>query len=220
MSNVISNSVLTADERMAIAIAKAKEARKKSRDEAKLALIDNADYMGYLAMVEDESDEVTRLTTVMETVNKMKPIVTTDGTKYSVHCYPVAEYIFGPIVSRVLGLINASSAMFTDERATEFQALTGVSTLVFNNARDVIGSPAYFSKGNYVSELDGSMLNRKEAMLAVLQGLNLDLTYIDRLSDANISKWFDRAEVKAKEQLAEFSKNEKIDSTSNFTLED
>lgn len=220
MSNVISNSVLTADERMAIAIAKAKEARKKSRDEAKLALIDNADYMGYLAMVEDESDEVTRLTSIMELVNKMKPIVTNDGTKYSVHCYPVAEYIFGPIVSRVLGLINASSAMFTDERAVEFQVLTGVSTLVFNNARDVIGSPAYFSKGNYISELDGSMLNRKEAMLAVLQGLNLDLIYIDRLSDENIGKWFNRAEIKAKEQLAEFSKNEKIDSTSNFTLED
>ena len=110
--------------------------------------------------------------------------------------------------------------MFTDERAMEFQALTGVSTLVFNNARDVIGSPAYFSKGNYVSELEGMMENRKEAMLAVLQGLNLDLTYIDRLSDANIGKWFNRAEVKAKEQLTEFSKNEKIDSTSNFTLED
>ena len=218
MSTIV--PALTADERMELAVAKAKELRKQARDESKLALINNSNYVGYLASIEDEQDTIKQLTGVMDAVNKMKPIVTNDGTKYSVHCYPVAEYIFGPIVSRVLGLINASSAMFTDERAMEFQALTGVSTLVFNNARDVIGSPAYFSKGNYVSELDGSMLNRKEAMLAVLQGLNLDLTYIDRLSDANIGKWFDRAEVKAKEQLAEFSKNEKIDSTSNFTLED
>ena len=214
------STILTADQQMELAIAKAKELRKQARDESKLALINNSNYVGYLASIEDEQDTIKQLTGVMDAVNKIKTIVTTDGTKYKVACYPTKETLFGPVASRVLGLITSSSAMFTDERQAEFQALTGVSTLVFNNARDVIGSPAYFSKGNYVSELDGSMLNRKEAMLAVLQGLNLDLTYIDRLSDANIGKWFDRAEVKAKEQLAEFSKNEKIDSTSNFTLED
>ena len=214
------STILTADQQMELAIAKAKELRKQARDESKLALINNSNYVGYLASIEDEQDTIKQLTGIMDAVNKMKPIVTTDGTKYSVNCYPVRENIFGPVASRVLGLITSSSAMFTDERQAEFQALTGVSHLVFTKAKDAIGSPAYFSKGTYVSELDGSMLNRKEAMLAVLQGLNLDLTYIDRLSDANIGKWFDRAEVKAKEQLAEFSKNEKIDSTSNFTLED
>ena len=214
------STILTADQQMELAIAKAKELRKQARDESKLALINNSNYVGYLASIEDEQDIIKQLTGVMDAVNKMKPIVTTDGTKYSVNCYPVRENIFGPVASRVLGLITSSSAMFTDERQAEFQALTGVSHLVFTKAKDAIGSPAYFSKGTYVPAFEGNDDCRKSAVLAILQGLDLDIEYADKLSATNIDKWFKLSEAKAREQQAEYSKLELIDNSQTFTLED
>jgi len=214
------STILTADQQMELAIAKAKELRKQARDESKLALINNSNYVGYLASIEDEQDTIKQLTGVMDAVNKMKPIVTTDGTKYSVNCYPVRENIFGPVASRVLGLITSSSAMFTDERQAEFQALTGVSHLVFTKAKDAIGSPAYFSKGVYASFVEGNEEDIKSAVLAVLQGLNIDIAYADKLSDANITKWFKLSEAKAREQQAEYSKLAILDNSQSFTLED
>ena len=214
------STILTADQQMELAIAKAKELRKQARDESKLALINNHNYVGYLASIEDEQDTIKQLTGVMDAVNKMKPIVTTDGTKYSVNCYPVRENIFGPVASRVLGLITSSSAMFTDERQTEFQALTGVNHLVFTKAKDAIGSPAYFSKGIYASFVDGNEEDIKSAVLAVLQRLNIDIAYADKLSDVNITKWFKLSEAKAREQQAEYSKLVILDNSQSFTLED
>ena len=214
------STILTADQQMELAIAKAKELRKQARDESKLALINNSNYVGYLASIEDEQDTIKQLTGVMDAVNKMKPIVTTDGTKYSVNCYPVRENIFGPVASRVLGLITSSSAMFTDERQAEFQALTGVSHLVFTKAKDAIGSPAYFSKGIYADAFESNNECRESAVLAVLQGLNIDIAYADKLSDANITKWFNISEAKAREQQAEYSKLVILDNSQSFTLED
>lgn len=218
MSTIV--PALTADQQMELAIAKAKELRKQARDESKLALINNSNYVGYLASIEDEQDTIKQLTGVMDAVNKMKPIVTTDGTKYSVNCYPVRENIFGPVASRVLGLITSSSAMFTDERQTEFQALTGVSHLVFTKAKDAIGSPAYFSKGIYADAFEPNNECRESAVLAVLQGLNIDIAYADKLSDTNITKWFNLSEAKAREQQAEYSKLVILDNSQSFTLED
>ena len=214
------STILTADQQMELAIAKAKELRKQARDESKLALINNSNYVGYLASIEDEQDTIKQLTGVMDAVNKMKPIVTTDGTKYSVNCYPVRENIFGPVASRVLGLITSSSAMFTDERQAEFQALTGVSHLVFTKAKDAIGSPAYFSKGIYADAFESNNECRESAVLAVLQGLNIDIAYADKLSDGNITKWFNLSEAKAREQQAEYSKLVILDDSQAFTLED
>ena len=214
------STILTADQQMELAIAKAKELRKQARDESKLALINNSNYVGYLASIEEEQDTIKQLTGVMDAVNKMKPIVTTDGTKYSVNCYPVRENLFGPVASRVLGLITSSSAMFTDERQAEFQALTGVSHLVFTKAKDAIGSPAYFSKGIYADAFESNNECRESAVLAVLQGLNIDIAYADKLSDANITKWFNLSEAKAREQQAEYSKLVILDNSQSFTLED
>lgn len=214
------STILTAEQQMELAIAKAKELRKQARDESKLALINNSNYVGYLALIEDEQDTIKQLTGVMDAVNKMKPIVTTDGTKYSVNCYPIRENIFGPVASRVLGLITGSSAMFTDERQAEFQALTGVSHLVFTKAKDAIGSPAYFSKGIYADAFESNNECRESAVLAVLQGLNIDIAYADKLSDVNITKWFKLSEAKAREQQAEYNKLAVLDNSQSFTLED
>ena len=220
MSTIV--PALTADQQMELAIAKAKELRKQARNDARLALINNVDYVGYLASIEDEAEVITQLTGVMDAINKIKTIVATDGTKYKVACYPVRENLFGPVASRVLGLITSSSAMFTDERQAEFQALTGVSHLVFTKAHHAIGSPAYFSKSKdiYVNAVEGSEDCIKSAVLAVLQGLNIDIAYVDKLSDANITKWFQLSEAKAREQETDRVKVITLDNSQTFTLED
>lgn len=213
-------TTLSPAEKMTIAIAKAKESRKRAKDEAKLALLDNDNYIGYLASLEDEAEQVTALTAVLDMVNKMKPIVATDGTKYSVNCYPIKEPLFGPVASRVLGLIVGSSAMFTDERQAEFQALTNINYLAFTKARESIGSPAYFSKGNYVPATIGNGECRESAILAILQGLDVDIDYAKNLNQSNIDKWFALSESKAKEASVDYKKTQLIDNSQSFTLED
>ena len=47
-----------------------------------------------------------------------------------------------------------------------------------------------------------------------------DIAYADKLSDANITKWFQLSEAKAREQQAEYSKLVILDNSQSFTLED
>ena len=211
---------LTVEQKMAMAIATAKEARKKAKDEAKLGLLTNGKYAEYLASVEDESDQVNALTTIMDALNQMKPIVTNDGTKYGVNVYPVAEYAFGPVMSRVMGIIVGSSAMFTDERQTEFKAITGMTHLLASKAREAVGSPAYYSKGTLTTALQGDGSDVTIAVTAVCEALNIDLSYVNRVNDATIARWFKVAQEKAEKQYAEFRKIDVVDSTAHFVLED
>lgn len=211
---------LTVEQKMAMAIAKAKEDRKKAKDNAKLELLNNGAYADYLASVEDEADQVDALVSIMDELNKMKAIVTNDGTKYGVNVYPVAEYAFGPVMSRVMGIIVGSSAMFTDERQTEFKAVTKMSHLLASKAREAIGSPAYYSKGTLTTALQGDGSDINVAITAVCEALNVDLSYVNKVNDSTIARWFKVAKEKAEKQYAEFRKTEVIDSTNCFILKD
>lgn len=220
MTNPESTVELTVEQKMAMAIAKAKEDRKKAKDNAKLELLNNGAYADYLASVEDEADQVDALVSIMDELNKMKAIVTNDGTKYGVNVYPVAEYAFGPVMSRVMGIIVGSSAMFTDERQTEFKAVTKMSHLLASKAREAIGSPAYYSKGTLTTALQGDGSDITVAITAVCEALNVDLSYVNKVNDSTIARWFKIAKEKAEKQYAEFKKIEVIDSTNCFILED
>ena len=220
MTNPETTVELTVEQKMALAIAKAKEDRKKAKDNAKLELLNNGAYADYLASVEDEADQVDALVSIMDELNKMKAIVTNDGTKYSVNVYPVAEYAFGPVMSRVMGIIVGSSAMFTDERQTEFKAVTKMSHLSASKAREAIGSPAYYSKGTLTTALQGDGSDINVAITAVCEALNIDLSYVNKVNDSTIARWFKVAKEKAEKQYAEFRKTEVIDSTNCFILKD
>jgi hypothetical protein len=220
MTNPESTVELTVEEKMALAIAKAKEARKKAKDDAKLALLENNSYAEYLASVEEESEQVDKLSTIMDALNAMKAIVTNDGTKYGVNAYPVAEYVFGPIMSRVIGIVMASSAMFTDERQTEFKALTKMSYLLVSKARSAIGSPAYYSKGKLTEELPGDGSDITTAITAVCEALNVDLAYVNKVNETSLNRWFRVAHDKAEKQYTEFKKVDIVNSTQRFILED
>lgn len=211
---------LTVEQQMELAISKAKEQRKRNKDEKRLELLNNANYVDYKASILDEVEQVTKLTAIADTLNQMKPIITNDGSKYAVHCYPVAEYAFGPVMARVLGIITASSAMFTDERQVEFQAITGVSYLEASKARDAIGSPAYYSKGQLAPTIPGNREDLSIVMTAICESLGIDIDYASKVNQSTISKWFSAAEAKANKQFAEFQQMDAIDSTNKFVLED
>lgn len=211
---------LTVEQKMALAIATARENRKKAKDTARLALLENGNYVEYLASVEDESAQVDALTTIMDSLNAMKPIITNDGSKYGINMFPVAEYVFGPVMSRVVGIIVGSSAMFTDERQTEFKAITGMTHLLATKARDAIGSPAYYSKGILANAIPGDRSCINTAVTAVCEALNIDLTYVNKVNEASIARWFKAAQDKAEKQYAEFRKIEILDSTNVFVLEE
>ena len=204
---------LTVEQKMALAIATARENRKKAKDTARLALLENGNYV-------DESAQVDALTTMMDSLNAMKPIITNDGSKYGINMFPVAEYVFGPVMSRVVGIIVGSSAMFTDERQTEFKAITGMTHLLATKARDAIGSPAYYSKGILANAIPGDRSCINTAVTAVCEALNIDLTYVNKVNEASIARWFKAAQDKAEKQYAEFRKIEILDSANVFVLEE
>lgn len=210
---------LTVQQKIEIAIAKAKELRKRAQDEAKLDLLKKVDYIGYRAMIEEEAEIVAKLTAIMDNLNQIKPIVTNDGTKYSIHCYPVAEYVFGPVMSRVLGIATASSAMFTDERQLEFEALTGISHLLATSVKECIGNPAYYSKGVKVEAVPSNG-NFSNPLIAVCDSLGIDIAYANKVNSNNLTRWFEVADKKATKAEEEFKRTELLDSTSNFVLED
>ena len=212
---------LTPEQKMEIAISRAKENRKRVRDEAKAELANNSKYVEYLAYVQDEEEQITSLQALMDRLNGMKAIQANDGTKYNVNIYPVAEYVFGPVMSRVLGIVTGSSAMFTDERQAEFEAITGTSFLAVSTARNLIGSPAYYSKGVLTPEMPPMDIeNISIALTAVCNSLNIDITYVNKVTKASLERWFSVARAKAEKQFEAFERVEKVDSENNFTLED
>ena len=212
---------LTPEQTMEIAISRAKENRKRLRDEAKAQLANNFKYVGYLAYVQDEEEQITSLQTVIDRLNGMKAIQVNDGTKYNVNIYPVAEYVFGPVMSRVLGIVTGSSAMFTDERQAEFEAITGASFLAVSTARNLIGSPAYYSKGVLTPEVPSMAIESISiALTAVCDSLNIDIEYANKVTKASLERWFSVARAKAEKQFEAFERVEKVDSENNFTLED
>lgn len=211
---------LTFEQKRKAVLAKAQADRDNNRDAKRLALLDNAEYVNYQVQLIEQIELVTKLTAIADALNQMKPIITNDGSKYAVHCYPVAEYIFGPVMSRVLGIITASSAMFTDERQVEFQAITGISHLEASKARDAIGSPAYYSKGQLAPAIPGNGNNLSIVMAAICDSLNIDMDYATIVNQSTINRWFSVAEAKANKQFSEFQQMDAIDSTNKFVLED
>ena len=211
---------LTFEQKRKAVLAIAQADRDNNRDAKRLALLDNAEYVNYQVQLIEQIELVTKLTAIADTLNQIKPIITNDGSKYAVHCYPVAEYVFGPVMSRVLGIITASSAMFTDERQVEFQAITGISHLEASKARDAIGSPAYYSKGQLAPAIPGNGSNLSIVMAAICDSLDIDMDYATIVNQSTINRWLSVAEAKANKQFAEFQQMDAIDSINKFVLED
>ncbi len=198
----------------------AEQAKLKAQDTiAEAALISNVPYIKFLATIANEAELTTALDTIIDKINQMKAIVTNDGTKYSINCYPLPERIFGSVMSRVLGVISASSACFTDERQAELTALTHVPYPIWSVAANALGKPAYFNKTHLTPEYTYAIQDLQLALTAICQGLNIPTAYVAQVTTDKLDKWFLNAEIKANEKFAEFQRTELLDSTNQFTLE-
>lgn len=197
-----------------------KVAEKKALESAQEAVLaDNENYVNYLVDKQIESTKVVELDVIINKLNAMKPIVTNDGTKYAVHCYPVAESTFGPVGARLMAIATIAGAMFTTERQVEFTALTNIPYLIALDTSHKLGRPAYVTKEGVLVNATVYTNDYTTPLTAVAHSLGLDVTYADAIDTAKLDKWFASAEAKAKAKVAEQELSDSIDDEP-FTLED
>lgn len=193
--------------------------RAAAATEQEALLLDNPSYQDLVLDLEEDVNHSTKLTAIVNRVNQIKAITTNDGTKYSINCFGLPQYIFGPVMAQVLGLVNVTGAMFTDERKAEFNAITGVPTIVWEAVADAMGRPAYFSKGIVVDAIGPNADKFAMAIKLLLTNLGLPLRYADKASTSNLEKYFLRCEDRAVTAQAELTKTKLLDDSQQFTMD-
>ena len=201
-------------------IAERMAAKEKARAVKDEVLANNETYVDYLVDKKIESNNVVHLDAVINQINSMKAIVAQDGTKFAVHCYPVAESIFGAVGSRLLAIATISGAMFTSERQAEFQALTGVDYLIGLDAYHKLGKPAYFSKQMTLVDELPFQEGYQTPLMAIAATLGLDADEAKLITDEKLKALFSASKKKAEQKLEEYSKTRETAEDSEFTMED
>lgn len=194
--------------------------RKAIGQEEEKLLLSSVPYQDLVLDLEEDVEISTKLTATINRVNLIKPIVTNDGTKYTVNCFSLPQYIFGTVMAQILGLVNVASSMFTDERKQEFSAITGVSIHYWETVADAMGKPAYFSKGVMTPAINPDIDKFNLAIKLLLVNLNIPLRYADKANTSNLEKYFLRMEEKAVTAQTEMAKTKLLDESQQFTLED
>ena len=195
----------------------AKQTAKAAKDEV---LANNETYVDYLVDKKIESNNVVHLDAVINQINSMKAIVAKDGTKYAIHCYPVAENIFGAVGARLLAIATISGAMFTSERQAEFTALTGVDYLIGLDAYHKLGRPAYFSKQMVLVDELPFQEGYQTPLMAIAASLGLDADEAKLITDEKLKALFSASKKKAEQKLEEYSRTRETAEDSEFTMED
>lgn len=195
----------------------AKEKARTAKDEV---LANNESYVDYLVDKKIESNNVVHLDAIINQINSMKAIVAQDGTKYAVHCYPIAESIFGAVGSRLLAIATISGAMFTSERQAEFTALTGVDYLIGLDAYHKLGRPAYFSKQMTLIDEINFQKGYDIPLMAIAASLGLDADEAKLITDDKLANFFSASKKKAEQKLEEYNRTKETAEDSEFTMED
>lgn len=195
----------------------AKQTAKAAKDEV---LANNETYVDYLVDKKIESNNVVHLDAVINQINSMKAIVAQDGTKYAIHCYPIAENIFGAVGSRLLAIATISGAMFTSERQEEFTALTGVDYLIGLDAYHKLGRPAYFSKQMVLVDELPFQEGYQTPLMAIAASLGLDADEAKLITDEKLKALFSASKKKAEQKLEEYSRTRETAEDYEFTMED
>lgn len=195
----------------------AKQTAKAAKDEV---LANNETYVDYLVDKKIESNNVVLLDAIINQINSMKAIVAQDGTKYAIHCYPIAESIFGAVGSRLLAIATISGAMFTSERQAEFTALTGVDYLIGLDAYHKLGRPAYFSKQMTLVDEIKFQKGYDIPLMAIAASLGLDADEAKLITDDKLASFFSASKKKAEQKLEEYNRTRETAEDSEFTMED
>ncbi len=216
-SKVKSAKTMTALEKKIAERMAAKERARTAKDEV---LANNEAYVDYLVDKKIENNNVVHLDSVINQINAMKTILAQDGTKFPVHCYPVAESIFGAVGSRLLAIAQIAGAMFTSERQAEFTALTSIDYLIALDAYHKLGRPAYFSKQMTLVDELPFQEGYDIPLMAIAASLGLDADEAKLITDAKLNNHFSASRKKAEQKLEEYNRTPINAEDSAFTMED
>lgn len=196
----------------------AKQTAKAAKDEV---LANNETYVDYLVDKKIENNNVIHLDVIINQINAMKTIVAQDGTKFAIHCYPVAESIFGAVGSRLLAIAQIAGAMFTSERQAEFTALTNIDYLIGLDAYHKLGRPEAFSKTTKIFyEEIPFQSDYNIPLMAIAASLGLDIDEAKLITDAKLTNHFNSSNKKARKALEEHQRTPVTEEDSAFTMDD
>jgi hypothetical protein len=111
--------------------------------------------------------------------------------------------------------------MFTDERAAEYQAITGIPALMAKEISEDIGRPAYLSKeGEFKDSVRGPLERLEMGLMAASLSLSHSAStpISAKIERTQINKWFENSESKAQEKAQEVANTEKLDED-DFTMD-
>jgi hypothetical protein len=193
----------TLQERIAAAMAN----KQAAAQQAEQSLINNEAYVNYLADKYIEKAQIDNLDNIINSLNVMKPIIASDGTRYAVHVYPVDESTLGCVMSRVLAIVWATNQMFTTERQKEFELLTKLNFLITKDCANELGRPAYFKDTSIVTEEPYGDYGMPLLHICTVLGIENNLT------NAMLDKYFAKQLARAEKKLEEHMDSELVDTT-------
>ena len=205
------------------AIAAKIAAKQKAQNEVLDTLANNEAYVAVQADVAVMASDIQKLDTVIAQLNTgITPFIAKDGSKYSVRVFPVAA--FGPVLGKVVGIIQGSSSAFTDEMAMEYETILGhgISHIELSMASEAVGKASYLNKDGII--VDAQYGDSELAYNLIVSIANkLELLSLSELSHIDVENkivaWHRAARSKANKVLKEQQLAAQLD-TDEFTLED
>jgi uncharacterized coiled-coil protein SlyX len=202
--------------------ARIQEAEKKHAEQEQKAiesLLENEAFIEAQRSIMRKEQELQKLNTIITQLNSITPFVAKDGRKFSVIVFPIP--VFGTGGAQIMGIIQGSRSAFIDEKALEYSAICGITQLELVEAREAMGSPAYFRDGRVIEAIPGDF----NKLSVLLEGIYLKMGLREfKASDITKEKydlWFALGEAKALRQEAEHKELKLMEKEScDFILED
>jgi hypothetical protein len=200
-------------------IAKAQEQHKQQMQKSFEALLDNEEFVETQRSIQAKEHELTMLNSIITQLNSITPFIAKDGRKFSVNVFPIP--VFGPGHGHVLGIIAGSRSAFIDEKMLEYSAITGLTQLELIEAREALGSPAYFSNGEVVEAIPGDFHKLSNLLKGIYLKLGLSEFKPEEVTEEKWKLWFQLAENRAMRAKQEHEDLKKLQaSAGDFLIEE
>lgn len=210
---------MTFEQQLKDAVAKAQLAHDEQHLESISGLLSNPAFISAQRSITAKDAELTRLNTVINQLNQIKPFISKDGTKFAIKCYPIS--FFGTGLAQVIGIISSARSAFTDELALQYTAITGISMIELMEANDALGSPVYMAKDGTVSEAMPYNLGKLRQLLAsIMLKMNIREFNPESITEDRMNLWFAKAELAVTKKVSELQTTKAINASSDFTIED
>ena len=209
----------TFEEQLKAAVANAQVEHEAKHMESISTLLTNPDFIDAQRSIAAKDEELTRLNTIINQLNQIKPFIAKDGTKYAIKCFPAS--FFGTGLAQVIGIIQAARGAFTDELALQYSAITGISMIELMEANEALGSPMYMSKDGTVSEaIPGNIGKFRQLLSSIMLKLNIKEFNPATVTSDRVDLWFAKAELAVSKKREEFKATAAINESSKFIIED